>query len=79
MDHKKVIHKYFIFIIQKIIMARIVLPGDFITDNFNVVSTKAPRLVGFGLEKRTDGIYAMIAGILVETENKLWLNTSTKR
>jgi exosome complex RNA-binding protein Rrp4 len=60
-------------------LSRIVLPGDFITDSFNVVSTQAPRIVGFGLEKRKDGIYAVIAGVLVETENKLWLNTSAKR
>nr|CAD2130317.1 unnamed protein product [Meloidogyne enterolobii] len=60
-------------------MTRIVLPGDFITDNFLVVSTQAPRLVGYGLQKREDGIYAVNAGILHEHDNKLWLNTSMKR
>lgn len=60
-------------------MTHIVLPGDFVTENLYVPSTNAPKLIGHGLVKREDGIYAVTVGVLHESENKLWLNTSTKR
>ena len=60
-------------------MSRIVLPGDFIIDQ-PVSSNLAPKLIGFGLEKRSDGgVYAVTAGVLHETENKIWLDTAPRR
>ncbi|KAL3085893.1 hypothetical protein niasHT_034123 [Heterodera trifolii] len=60
-------------------MSRIVLPSDFITGSTISVATQVPKLIGHGLEKRPDGVYALMAGVLHENEQKMWLNTSTKR
>ena len=64
-------------------MSRIVLPGDFITTagtsdtTLDIKST--PKLIGHGVEKRDDGSYAVVPGVLNQSENKVWVTTSTRR
>jgi len=61
-------------------MVRIVLPGEFITSSEAQTSdTKSPKLIGYGLEKRNDGVYSVIPGLLNENDSKIWLTTSAKR
>ena len=60
-------------------MSRIVLPGDFISSESRLTDTKLPKLIGHGLEKRNDGVYAVLPGVLNESDNKIWLTTSGRR
>lgn len=60
-------------------MSRILLPGDFVTAYSHSNITNEERITGAGLEKRSDGIYAVIPGVLRETNDKLWIVTSNKR
>jgi exosome complex RNA-binding protein Rrp4 len=57
----------------------VVLPGDFITASTVSAATNRERMVGAGLAKREDGIYATVAGVLKERSDKLWISSSGKR
>uniref|UniRef100_A0A915DE84 K Homology domain-containing protein n=1 Tax=Ditylenchus dipsaci TaxID=166011 RepID=A0A915DE84_9BILA len=59
-------------------MTRILLPGDFVTASLRS-ATNEEKVIGSGLEKRPDGIYSIVPGMLHEKENKLWVVTSIKR
>lgn len=60
-------------------MPKVVLPGDFITASVLSTSSKEERVIGAGLEKRNDGVFAIVPGILYEKENKMWIASSMKR
>lgn len=59
-------------------MQIIVLPGAFITSSV-FSATNVEKIIGSGLEKRHDGIYAVVPGILHETPDKIWIASSNKR
>lgn len=60
-------------------MNRILLPDDFITSSIFSTITQEEKIVGSGLEKRSDGIFAVVPGVLRETNEKLWIASSNKR
>lgn len=60
-------------------MPKIVLPGDFIIASSYSVLKNKEQIIGAGLEKRIDGVFAVVPGILYEKNNKLWISSSTKR
>jgi hypothetical protein len=62
--------------------AKLVLPDEFVTSlssSHDVDSKVHPQIIGHGLEKRSDGVYANVPGILNQKDNKTWITTSTKR
>lgn len=60
-------------------MPRVVLPGDFIIASPYLNSNNEEKIIGAGLEKRSNGVFAVVPGILREKDNKLWISSSTKR